>query len=157
MFSFFSCGKSRQFDIATYKDAEAKTLLVDYYERTVGTPMKQPFYELVLYIYSDTQALLEEYTEGGTEDETVAFYLVPLEEAQNVLTAVKETGMAVWNKRKGIAICGRVYVCKFPDGEGGFTRVTSEHMPENGSALFGKVKVALRSCCKEEYRQAPSQ
>ena len=151
MFSLFSCGKSRRFDIAAYKDCEPKTLLVDYYERTVGTPMKMPYYELVLYTYSDTHALLEEYTEGGTEDETVTSYLVPLAEAQNILTSVKATGMASWNRKSGTAICGRAYVCKFPDGEGGYTRVTSDNMPENGSALFGEVKVAMRSCCKDEY------
>lgn len=152
MFSLFSCTNSKRFDIATYKDTEPKTMLVDYYERTVGTPMKMPYEELVLYTYSDTQALLEAYEEGGTDDETVTSYLIPISGAQEILTAVNASGMAGWNKHKGIAICGRAYVCRFSDGEGGYTRVSSEHMPENGAKAFGAVYLSMRKWLSEEYQ-----
>lgn len=106
--------------------------------------MQQPYYELVLYTYSDTQARLEEYAEGGTDNERITAYLVPLSAAQEMLTAVKNSGMVKWNLREGIAISGMAYVCKFPDGKGGYTRVTSDHMPEDGSRVFGEVKVVMR-------------
>ncbi|WP_407384552.1 hypothetical protein [Ruminococcus sp.] len=141
MFSLFKA--RQQFEIKTYQNAEKDTVLLDYYERTVGTPMKQPFYELVLYTYSDTQARLEEYANGGTDDERVTSCLIPLQGAQEMLTAVKDSGMNRWNDRKGVAICGRAYVCRFPDGKGGYIRVTSDHMPENGSKVFGAVKSAM--------------
>ena len=89
MFGLFGCTNNAQFDIKTYKNAEKNTMLLDYYEQTVGTPMKQPYYELVLYTYSDTQATLEEIENGGMDDETITRYLIPIEGAQEMLTAVK--------------------------------------------------------------------
>ena len=144
MFGLFGCTNNAQFDIKTYQNAEKDTMLLDYYEQTVGTPMKQPYYELVLYTYSDTQATLEEIENGGMDDETITRYLIPIEGAQEMLTAVKKSGMARWNSREGIAICGRSNVCKFPDGNGGYTRVTSGNMPEDGSRIFGEIKIAMR-------------
>lgn len=144
MLGLFGCSLKGQFNIETYLDAEKDTMLIDYFEQTVGTPMKQPYYELVLYTYSDTQATLEEIAEGGTDDETITRYLIPIEGAREILTAVRKSGMSRWNKRQGIAISGKAYVCKFPDGNGGYTRVTSGNMPENGSMMFGNIKVIMR-------------
>ena len=152
MISLFGCGKNKQFDIETYKDAQENTMLLDYYERTVGTPEEQPYYEMVLYTYSDTRAKLEEYAEGGTDHETLTTYLIPLEGAQEMLTAVKDCGMADWNRREGIAVCGKAYVCKFPDGKGDYIRVTSDNMPEDGAKRFGTVYTAMRKWMRDEYR-----
>ena len=108
---------------------------------------------MVLYTYSDTQAKLEEYAEGGTDHETLTAYLIPLEGAQEMLTAVKEAGMADWNKREGIAICGKAYVCKFPDGRGDYIRVSSDNMPEDGAKRFGAVYTTMRKWMRDEYRE----
>ena len=149
----FGNGKDKQFDIKTYIGAEEKTILANYFERTVGTPAEMPFHELVLYTYSDTHALLEEYTEGGTEEETISAYLVPLEDAQRILDAIRDSGMAEWNLRKDLGgICGRLYVCRFPDGKGGQIRVSSEAMPPNGIEEFGKLLSVFSACRKEEYQ-----
>ena len=154
MFPLFGSGKNKPFDIKTYSGAEPKTLLVDYFERTVGTPEKQPYTELVLYTLSDTHALLERYEDGGTPEQTVTCYRIPLEGAQQILNAVKSSGMASWNRlHKPIAICGRAYVCKFPDGKGGYTRAGSDRMPEDGCKKFGEVCAAMYAHMKEEYRQ----
>lgn len=152
MLSLFGCRKNTQFDIETYHDAEKNTMLLDYYERVVGTPEEQPYYELVLYTYSDTQALLEEYNDSGTDHEPVTRYLVPIIAAQEMLTAVKDSGMVNWNKRDGIAICGMAYVCKFPDGKGDYIRVSSDNMPEDGTRLFGTVCAAMRKWTRDEFR-----
>ena len=164
MFSLFSCSNPNNLDINTYKKAEPNTMLVDYYDRVVGTPMEQPYEELALYTHSDTQALLERYTNGGTEDEVRERYLVPLQAAQDAFDAIRESGMDKWNSRKSgmIAICGRICVCKFPDGGGGYIRVTSEHMPEDGAKAFAKVSAALAAYAtdenKSEYlKQQPEQ
>ena len=85
MFGLFGCGKDARFDMETYKNAEKNTMLLDYYERTVGTPEEQPYYELVLYTYSDTQALLEEYTDGGT-DEEILTKMSEVVDDQNVMS-----------------------------------------------------------------------
>lgn len=151
LFGLFGCGKDARFDMETYKNAAKNTMLLDYYERTVGTPEEQPYYELVLYTYSDTQALLEEYQNGDTPDELITSYLIPIEGAQEMLTVVKDSGMDKWNSREGIAIDGKQYVCKFPDGKDGCVRVSSDNMPEDGTRVFGEVLVAMRSWTKDEY------
>ena len=153
LFSLFGCNKNKQFNIETYRDAQKNTMLLDYYERVVGTPEQQPYYELVLYTYSDTQALLEEYDDGGTDHETITRYLVPIEAAQEMLTAVRDSGMANWNEHEGTAICGMAYVCKFPDGKGDYIRVSSENMPQDGTRAFGTVCSAMRKWTKEEYME----
>lgn len=153
MFSLFGCGKPKNLDIETYKGAEPDTILVDYYDRVVGTPMEQPYEELVLYTYSDTQAMLEHYTNGGTEDEKLSRYIVPIEAAQEAFDVIRETGMDKWNSReKGMtALCGMAYVCKFPDGKGDLIRVTSDHLPEDGTRAFGEVRLAMLKYADEKY------
>ena len=154
LFPLFGCGKSRQYDIHSYLDKPAGTLLVDWYSRTVGTPITMPYTELVLYTRSPDTVLLEHYTEGGSENERCDRYVVPAEEAQAVLDVIRKSGMERWNSRKELsAICGKSYVCKFPDGEGGYIRVTGEKMPQDGSRAFGEVSAAMYGLMKDEYRE----
>ena len=155
MFSLFGCSKSDNLNIETYKNAEKNTMLVDSYDRVVGTPEEQPYEELVLYTYSDTQALLEHYTNGGTENEIIDSYLVPIEAAQEAFDVIRKNGMDKWNDReKGMtAISGKAYVCKFPGKEDDYIRVTSDHMPEDGTRAFGEVKVAMMKYLKDEYAE----
>ena len=155
MLSLFGCSKPDNLNIDTYKNAEKDTMLVDYFDRVVGTPEEQPYEELVLYTYSDTQALLEHYTNGDTEEETLDRYIVPIQAAQEAFDVIRKSGMNRWNDReKGMtAISGMAYVCKFPDGKGDYIRVTSGHMPEDGTRAFGEVKVVLMNYLREEYRE----
>ena len=151
MLNLFGCGKSGQFDIGTYANEEKGSMLLDYFERTVGTPEEQPYYELVLYTYSDTQARLEEYQNGDMPDELITSELIPLDGAQEMLDAVKNVGMDKWNSREGIAIDGMQYVCKFPDGGDGCIRVSSDNMPEDGVKAFAAVKAAMSKWLRDEY------
>lgn len=164
MFGLFGCGKNNgssgkgseaknaRFDIASYRDAEENTMLLDYFDRTVGTPEEQPYDEYVLYTCSETQALLVQYAEGGTQEETVTHYRIPLDAAQEMLTAVENSGMARWNSLSDTtALDGMQYVCRFPDGKGGLERVSSDAMPENGRAAFNSVKTAMAKWARDEY------
>jgi len=154
MFSLFGSEKAKQYDIKTYLDKPAGTLLVDCYTRTVGTPITMPYTELVMYARSADSVLLEHYAEGGTENERCDRYIVPANEAQTVLDVIRKSGMDRWNDRKDLsAICGRAYVCKFPDGKDGYIRVTGERMPQDGSRAFGEVSAAMYGMMKEEYRE----
>ncbi len=151
----FSCfGKNNQYDIKTYLERPAGAVLVDCYTRTVGTPITMPYTELVLYTRSPDTVLLEHYTEGGTENEHCDRYIVPAAEAQAVLDVIRKNGMDRWNDRKDLsAVCGRAYVCRFPDGKGGYIRVTGEKMPQDGSRVFGEVSAAMYGLMKDEYRE----
>ena len=113
-----------------------------------------PYTELVMYTRSADSVLLEHYAEGGTENERCDRYIVPANEAQAVLDVIRKSGMDRWNDRKDLsAICGRAYVCKFPDGKDGYIRVTGERMPQDGSRAFGEVSAAMYGMMKEEYRE----
>lgn len=152
MFNLFGCGKSKQYDIKTYLDKPAGTMLIDYFDRTVGTPMEQPYFEMVMYTHSEDKILLERYTQGGTDHERCDRYLVPVEAAQEVLNVIRKSGMDRWNSRSDtVGICGKAYVCKFPDGKGDYIRVTSDRMPEDGSRAFGEVSAAMNAWAKDEY------
>jgi len=151
MLSLFGCGK-KQLNIQDYIGAEEKTMLADYYERTVGLEEEQPYYELVMYTYSDKEVLLEKYEDGGTDHETVTSYHVPADEAQGVFDAINNVDMASWNGKKGnICIDGIAYVCKFPDGKGDLIRVSSDDMPEDGAKSFYAVKASMLVLMKDEY------
>lgn len=152
MFSRF--GKNNPYDIKTYLERPAGAVLVDCYTRTVGTPMEQPYFEMVMYTHSEDKILLERYTQGGTDNERCDRYIVPAEEAQAVLNVIRKSGMDRWNDRKDLsAVCGRAYVCRFPDGKGGYIRVTGEKMPQDGSRAFGEVSAAMYGLMKDEYRE----
>ena len=130
-------------------------LLIDCFERTVGTPEEQPYTEIVLYEYSAGQLLLETYTGGGTPGEKCTQYLVPPEAYENALQVIRKTGMKEWNENPNLyGITGYYFVCKFLDGEE-FIRVTSEHMPEDGKEAYSRAAGALWQYASEACRQQP--
>ena len=138
------------------RETPAGEMLVDSYDRVVGTPEVQGFRELVLYAHSDTQARLERYEDGGLESERMTAYLVPLSAVCDAYAAIRSAGMAGWNDRRNMtAICGMSYVCRFRREDGSYTRVNSGHMPADGTAAFQSVSAALRRYAREEYRLLP--
>lgn len=130
--------------------AKGQTLLFDYYQRTVGTPMEMPYYELMIYTYDDDDLLLEQYTQGGTRYEYVKSFLIPLSVSKEVMEAVNKFEMDKWNGRKGIPITGGMYVCRFRKGDS-LIRVSSDNMPENGFAAFHAFESAMAAYIKDEY------
>ena len=129
---------------------EPGDLLVDYFTRVVGTPMEMPYSETVLYAYSEDSLLLETYHNGGTDNETVTQYLVPVEAYEDILEVIRQTGMDTWNDEEGYAITGVYTVCKFQDGDR-FIRVTSEHMPLDGENDFDTVAWAMGKWVDDKY------
>ncbi len=146
LFSFFGCGSGKS-DLPGW--VKTGDMVFDYYERTVGTPEKQPYYEVVLYAHSDSELRMEIYTDGGTPDEKVTERTVPMQVYRDVMSIVKETGMDGWNERSDtVGIAGHIYVCKFPGGEK-MVRVSSEAMPEDGRSAFSRVLSILEDAAKE--------
>ncbi len=123
-------------------------MLVDYYRRTVGTPMKQPYTELVLYTLDEDHLLLEYYTNGDMPDETVFGYRVPKEAYDRILTIIKKHKMPKWNDRRGLGLCGLLMSVRFYRN-GTYTRVSTEHMPENGKTAFSEIADAMSSYIDE--------
>jgi len=139
-------------DISSFKDKPAGVMLLDCFERVVGTPEEQGYFELVAYTESDTHALLEKSTDGGTENERKTSYLIPVEAVQNAFDIISRYGMSDWNDRDDtVGICGMLFVCKFPLSDGSYVRVSSESMPDDGTAAFREVSGALCAYCIEEY------
>ena len=132
------------------------SLLIDCFERTVGTPEEQPYSEIVLYEYDAAHLLLETYSNGGTPNETRTQYLVPKEAYDKVMKVIRESGMKTWNETANLpGMTGYYFVCKFRDGKD-FIRVTSEHMPEDGKEIYWNVSSALGQYAAASYRYTPS-
>lgn len=153
MMKLFHREKMTSSDVdAIIRSAPAGELLVDSFERVVGTPEEQGYSELVLYAHSPTQARLERYEDGGLESERMTAYLVPVSAVYDAYAAIRGAGMAHWNDRRdAVALCGMSYVCKFRCADGSYIRVSSGHMPEDGRAGFHAVRSALLRCIKPEY------
>jgi len=130
---------------------EQKMILVDYFERELTADGPQPYFEAVLYSYSDTQALMEIYTAGGSDRERMTSFLVPLETMDQLMEVICAYGMDGWNSQAGSAVSGKLYVCKFRQG-GSLIRVTSENMPDNGVEAFDAVWDVME---KARLRAAP--
>ena len=126
------------------RSTPAGELLVDSYERVVGTPEEQGYSELVLYACSDTQARLECYEDGGLDSERMTACLVPISAVYDAYAAIIAAGMDGWAQRRdAVALCGMRYVCKFRAMDGAYTRVSSEQMPEDGAEAFRAVRAAI--------------
>ena len=141
---FVSSGGSAEVKEDTVPET-GKTMLADYYERTVGTPEAEPYYELVLYSSEDEQFLLEEYRDGGTEKERVTGYLADADVYERFRETVMKYGMTDWdNGDSTFGIDGQLYVVKFLRN-GTAVRVSSEAMPEEGTAAFNAIREVLAS------------
>ncbi|MBR1589608.1 MAG: hypothetical protein IJ657_00805 [Acidaminococcaceae bacterium] len=128
-----------------------KVMLIDYFERAVGTPEEAPYYELVLYQHNETELLLERYANGGTPEETVTTFHVPAEVYEKVMQIIQGHDMASWNSHSDcFALDGKLYVCKFQDGER-FIRVSSDAMPEDGQTAFHEIRSLLNGYTQEKY------
>lgn len=136
----------QQFDINAYRDLPADTMLIDSYERVVGTPEEQDYDEAVLYLKDSDTARLVCYTGGSEGSRVTRERLVPLGAVQAVLDVIRQYRMDGWNSlRDAVALCGKTCVVKFPDGKGGYLRVTSEWMPQEGESAFCAVRAAIHS------------
>ena len=130
---------------------EEKVLLIDYFERVTGTPEEQPYFEIVLYQYSETELLLEKYVNGGTDEEILTTYHVPAEAYEKSLQVIKKFDMASWNSRKDcFSQDGKLYVCKFSEGTN-FTRVSSDSMPDEGEIAFCELRKTLSGYIMDKY------
>ena len=130
---------------------EDKVLLVDYFERVAGTPEEQPYFEMVLYQYTEAKLLLEKYANGGTDEEMLTIYHVPAEAYEKALQVIKKYDMASWNSRSDcFSLDGKLYVCKFSEGPD-FTRVSSDSMPEEGKRAFNELYIILSGYATDKF------
>ena len=131
------------------EEAPEKKMLLDYYRRTVGTPMQMPYEEMVIYTYDDDSLLLEVYTNGDTKYEYVQGYRIPKEAYERVLKIIKKYRMQKWDKLKGNGLCGVVKAVRFyMNGE--YYRASTDHMPDNGMSAFYDVSAAMGSYVQKD-------
>ena len=130
---------------------EEKFLVVDYFERVTGTPEEQPYFEIVLYHYTEAELLLEKYVNGGTDEEVLTTYHVPAEAYEQALQVIKKYAMASWNSHDDCSpLDGKLYVCKFSEGPD-FTRVSSDSMPEEGETAFCELRKTLSNYIVDKF------
>ncbi|MBR2801637.1 MAG: hypothetical protein IKE21_03435 [Erysipelotrichaceae bacterium] len=120
---------------------EKKKMLVDCYERTLGTEESEPYREIVL---SETAGglILEVYENGGTPEESCHTYPTDRKCYEDVLTLIRKYDLASWNDREGTALEGKKLVCRFYDGQQ-YLRVSSENMAPDGERAFTEISSCL--------------
>ena len=123
-------------------DTSKEKILIDYYERTVGTPVERPYYELVLYTYNDKNLILEEYINGGAKDEKCIQYIVPFEAYEKAMEVVKTFNLKNLVGHKGIGLDGKTYVIKFRESlnDENLYRFSDENVGEEETMMmFGSM------------------
>ena len=126
---------------------EKKKMLVDCYERTLGTEEKEPYREIVL---SETAGglILEVYENGGTPEESCRTYPTDRKCYEEVLMLIRKYDLFSWNDRELTALEGKKLVCRFLYGEK-YIRVSSENMPPDGE----KALMEISSCLYKGIRK----
>ena len=141
---YVTTGNTTYSDDAAIPD-EPDVVIFDYYEKTVGTAGSEPYYEMVLYTYSEEEVRLTCYTFDGASPETEVSYIIPLDSYLAAMEICDYYEMSDWNTWPEYkSIDGKLYVCKFYNGKT-LTRVSSEQMPENGDEAFTEIYHLLSS------------
>ena len=128
-------------------------MMIDYYEATVATVGGDGYYEIVLsYVPHSSLLYLDVYSGGDGLEETSRRYSVPDEITDECYKIIDECNFRDWNANPDYyGITGAYYVCSFLDGDNGYIRVSSDHMPDNGRDLFMKIGAALGKYATDEY------
>lgn len=146
LFTLCACfNNDKGVELAMLDELESKTILIDYYKRIVGTEENEPYYELVLYTYNDNELLLEEYNNGGKEDEYVKGYAVDKKAYEEAIDIIIKNKMHKWNDSEDyIALDGKMLVCKYRLKDEIY-RVSSGHMSNDGEKVFNDIRIFLIS------------
>ena len=131
-----------------HHDTSKETLLIDYYEKTIGTPEQMPYYELVLYSYNDKELILEEYIDGGSDKERCIQRLVPFKAYEDALKVVRNFHLKELLNRKGPGLSGKYYVIKFKEDikEENTYRFSSDNVGKDQTMMmFVEMKRVLSS------------
>ena len=97
----------------TPEQTEDRKILIDYFERIVGTPTPMPYHEIVLYAYSEKELLMEEYLEGGSTRERCIRRLVPRQAYADALEVVERFHLKKLLDRRGSPMKGKKYLIRF--------------------------------------------
>lgn len=134
-----------------YIPSNATEMLIDYYEATVATVGGDEYYELVLLANNDRSVVIVDAYWGDEEGETHKKYAVPAEVVDECYEAIEKCNFREWNSNPDYyGITGAYYVLNFKDGVT-YTRVTSDHMPDNGKALMWSVGSIINRYITDEY------
>ena len=120
---------------------ETKTLLVDCFEKALGTPEPEPYSEIVLYRTGEG-LILEVYANGGTPEETCSIHQADPQTYEEVMTLIRRYDPASWNEREYPEFEGVRLVCRYRDGEE-LIRVSSENMPPEGERVLREIAAFL--------------
>ncbi|MBQ9048176.1 MAG: hypothetical protein IJ120_09810 [Solobacterium sp.] len=101
------------------------TMLVDCYTRT---GMDEPYSETVLYRDQNGNLLVEEYENGGSDNEICRAYAASADAYEQAMKLIRKYGMAEWAEKGLAGPEGTLMVCRFADN-GTYYRASSEEVP----------------------------
>lgn len=153
IFILCGCQKEQEEPMNNTKEfidyAKGNTMLFEYYYRTVGTPMEMPFERVRIYTYDEEHLLLENCREGGTDEEHVWGYLIPVDAYDQLLETIREWRMDRWEEEDGYPIDGAAYNVLFLLQDG-MHRASSDYMPDDGFKAFHAVETKALSFANED-------
>lgn len=97
----------------TPEQTEDRKILIDYFERVIGTSTPMPYHEIVLYAYSEKELLMEEHLEGGSMRERCIRRLVPYQAYADALEVVERFHLKNLLGRRGSPMTGKEYAIRF--------------------------------------------
>ena len=130
---------------------EKKLLLVDYFQRTVGTEEEEPYFEMVVYARNDGSLIMEKYVDGGSPEQTVTTYDVPAELYERALEIINRRYLDHWDQLQEYeSLDGVVFVIRYYNNVK-HVRVSSDRMPANGLEAFREMKGLLLEYTAPQY------
>ena len=115
---------------------EAKeVMLIDWYSKTVATVDGGGFNEIVLFEHSDTELKLSFFSKDEDSDETRRDCIAHKKALTDCLEIIR--------------YALRVMIDLAEHENGGYIRVSSDKMPEDGERAFDELEKALKKHCKK--------
>ncbi len=125
-------------------------MLIDWYSKTVATVDGGGFNEIVLFEHSDTELKLSFFSKDEDSDETRRDCIVDKKALTDCLEIINRFRLGEWSKLNNpTSLSGVVKVVKYRTENGGYIRVSSDKMPEDGERAFDELEKALKKHCKK--------
>ena len=129
------------------------TLLYEYYDRVVGTPVARPYYSVQVFTDEEGMLLMIETVDGDSRDQKINRYLVPDALISDIEAVMEKYDMVNWNSRDDLEpIDGRCEYFRFRVNDE-YLEDSTEGLPKDGFRALGEIKVTLMKYMLDQYLQ----
>lgn len=132
----------------------AETMMIDYYTAVTGTDGGDRSDEMTLTRIEENGDLrLDVYSKEAGSDETCVSYIVPDEAADRCYEVIYAGKFDEWNdKYPDSPLDGSVTSVKYRNGDGSYTRVSTDAMPDDGPDQMNKIRKIMSGYAVEDNK-----